>query len=76
MKATIERLPWMMPIVLTALVLFTNPRPVLAQSSCFQDLRDCYGRAAIRTDWWDIWAAGIDCELTFADCVRRSIVGR
>jgi hypothetical protein len=75
MKKNIGWLLWMMPIVLTALFVFTGAKPARAEA-CFQDLRDCYGRAAMRDAWWDRWAAGLDCEVDFADCVRRQVVGR
>ena len=47
MKATVQRLLWMMPIVLTTLVVFTDARPARAQT-CFRELRNCFGRAAGR----------------------------
>lgn len=78
MRMTIDRLLWMLPVLLTALVVFTDARPAQAQAlgpTCFQDLRTCYGIAATRDAWWEMWASGLDCELTFADCARRSLVG-
>jgi hypothetical protein len=75
MKTTIDRFLWMIPIVLAALVVFTDARPAVAQQTCVQDLRDCFGRAAGRERWWDRWVEGLDCELSFADCARRSVVG-
>lgn len=63
--------------VLCALVLVAlDSAPALAQGPrCFQTLRDCYGRAATREGWFDMWLAGMDCELDFVDCARRQIVG-
>jgi hypothetical protein len=59
-----------------ALLVFSDAKPAQA-ASCFADLRDCYGRAATRDGGvWDMWAAGLDCELTFTDCTRRAIIGR
>ena len=75
MKATIQRLLWMMPIVLTTLVVFTDARPAQAQT-CFRELRNCFGRAAGRDSWWEMWADGLDCELSLGECARRSIIGR
>ena len=50
--------------------------PAHADITCFQSLRDCYGRAATRENWVDMWLAGLDCELAFTDCTRRALIGR
>ena len=77
MKASIvRRIVRLVPVVLVALVVFGDARPAHA-AECFSDLRDCYGRAAGRQGGlWDMWAGGLDCELTFTDCTRRAIIGR
>jgi hypothetical protein len=64
--------------VLLALVVLAGvaaaPRPAMA--GCTGDLGDCYVRAAKIDSAWDRFAAGVDCELDYADCVRRKVVGR
>jgi hypothetical protein len=50
------------------------PRQVMA--GCTVDLADCYGRAAARDNFWMRTAVALDCELDFADCVRRKLIGR
>jgi hypothetical protein len=50
------------------------PRPAFA--GCTVDLLDCYGRAARADSVWYRWAAGLDCELDYTDCVRRRLIGR
>jgi hypothetical protein len=45
-------------------------------AGCTTDLADCYGRAAAIDSFWYRWAAGIDCELDYTDCVRRRLIGR
>ena len=50
------------------------PRPALA--GCTTDLGDCYESAAKIDSFWYRWAAGIDCELNYTDCVRRRLLGR
>ena len=54
--------------------LVSVPRPALAQT-CTRDLLDCYGRAAGEDSFWYRWADGLDCELQYAGCVRRILVG-
>ena len=44
-------------------------------AQCFQDLRDCYYRAAGKDGWADRWLAGLDCELEFTNCTRKAIAG-
>jgi hypothetical protein len=53
------------------------PRPAMADGArCTGDLNDCYVRAAKIDSFWYRVAAGIDCELNYADCVRRRLIGR
>jgi len=49
------------------------PRPAMA--GCTTDLADCYGRAAGIDSFWYRWAAGLDCELDYAECVRIKLIG-
>jgi len=64
------------PVVVAFVVVLGSSRPALAQFRCFETLRDCYGQAAMRQSVWDMWLAGLDCELNFADCTRRALIGR
>jgi len=50
------------------------PQPAFAQR-CATDLLDCYGRAAKIDNFWYRTAAGLDCELDFAECVRVKLFG-
>jgi hypothetical protein len=50
------------------------PQPAFA--GCTVDLFSCYERAAREDSFWYRWAAGIDCELDYTDCVRRRLIGR
>jgi hypothetical protein len=59
-------------VVLAGLV--SVPRPAFAQT-CTRNLLDCYGRAAKEDSFWYRWADGLDCELQYAGCVRRVLVG-
>ena len=49
--------------------------PRNARAGCVTDLIDCYGRAAKEDSFWVRTAMGLDCELDYADCVRRILVG-
>jgi hypothetical protein len=52
------------------------PRPAMAlMAGCGSDLLDCYTRAANIDSFWYRTAAGLDCELDYADCVRQRLVG-
>ena len=78
MKSTIaKRCLQLLPVMLAALLLLSDSQPAAAENSrCFENLRDCYGRAATREGVWEMWAAGLDCELDLVDCVRRALIGR
>jgi hypothetical protein len=60
-----------------AVVLLTGlaaaPRPAMA--GCTIDLADCYERAAKIDSFWYRWAAGLDCELDYTECVRIKLIG-
>jgi hypothetical protein len=64
--------------VLFALVVMAGfaAAPRAAMAGCTTDLADCYGRAARIDGFWYRWAAGLDCELNYTDCVRRRLIGR
>lgn len=50
--------------------------PSEALAGCFEDLANCYYRAATRSSWGSRWLAGLDCELEFVSCTRKALVGR
>jgi hypothetical protein len=49
------------------------PRSAIA--GCTTDLADCYARAASIDSFWYRWAAGLDCELDYTECVRIKLLG-
>jgi hypothetical protein len=63
-------------VLFLAVVLmgFAAPRPAFA--GCTTDLLDCYGRASRVDSFWYRTAAGLDCELDYAECVRLKVFGR
>ena len=69
-----ERLTHAQLVSAAILLVLGSETPAQAEEQhCFESLRDCYGRAAGRDGFWDRTAAGLDCELTFVDCVRRAV---
>jgi hypothetical protein len=65
----------MLPMLLVALAIAGHARPALAiEYFCFENLDKCYYRAAARDSWVDMWLAGLDCELTWVNCVRTALV--
>lgn len=63
-------------IVLTLVVLsgvVAVPRPAMA--GCTTGLADCYTAAARVDSFWYRWAAGLDCEIDYAGCVRSRLLG-
>jgi len=72
-----RRLSWVIPVLCALLLVLSDSKPAAAQEAqCFQNLRHCYFRAALKESFWEMWAAGLDCELEVVDCVRRKIFGR
>jgi hypothetical protein len=57
--------------------LAAMPRAAAADpgSGCTTTLADCYEAAAKIDSFWYRWAAGLDCELDYAECVRVKLVG-
>lgn len=63
-------------VVFGAIVLMgfvAVPRPALA--GCTTSLADCYTAAAKIDSFWYRWAAGLDCELDYVECVREKLIG-
>lgn len=68
-----------MNTVLIALVVcggsLATPRPARAEGGgCTTQLMDCYVAAAKIDDFWYRTAAGIDCEIDYAACVRDHLL--
>ena len=64
-------------IVVTLLVLSGAVAvPRSATAGCTTALADCYTAAAKVDSFWYRWAAGLDCELDYTDCVREKLIGR
>ena len=63
----------MLMIMVVAAGSLAAPRPALA--GCTTDLGDCYLAAAKVDSFWYRWAAGLDCELDYAECVRIKLIG-
>ena len=53
--------------------LVAVPRPVLA--GCTTTLSDCMVAAAKIDSAWYRFAAGLDCELDYVECVRVKLIG-
>ena len=48
--------------------------PRTARAGCTTNLLDCYVKAAKIDDFWYRTAAGIDCEIEYAGCVRDALL--
>jgi hypothetical protein len=55
--------------------LLAIPRSAMASKGCTTSLANCYSAAAAIDSFWYRWAAGLDCELDYAECVRIKLVG-
>ena len=53
--------------------LVAVPRPALA--GCTTTLSDCMVAAAKVDSSWYRFAAGLDCELDYVECVRVKLIG-
>lgn len=49
--------------------------PRSAMAGCTVQLAECYEAAAKIDSFWYRWAAGLDCELDYAECVRIKLIG-
>jgi hypothetical protein len=61
----------MMALVFGGIVF--APSGARAESGCTTRLMDCYTAAAKIDDFWYRTAAGIDCEIDYAGCVRDKL---
>jgi hypothetical protein len=63
--------------VLAGLVALMPPPSAHAMvGGCTTTLAECYEAAAKIDNFWYRWAAGLDCELDYAECVRIKVTGR
>jgi hypothetical protein len=49
--------------------------PQSAQAGCAQTYRICMINASDLETFWERTAAGVDCGIEFAGCVRRAVFG-
>jgi hypothetical protein len=64
--------------ILVALLLVMSTlalAPQRAMAGCTTTLLDCFGAAARIDNFWYRTAAGLDCELDYAECVREKVIG-
>jgi len=66
----------LVPVLAALLIVVADSKPAAAEAQCFQRLRTCWFQAALKESVWEMWAAGLDCELELIDCVRRFVIGR
>ena len=63
-------------VLLTLVVLAAvAATPRSAMAGCTTTLADCYTAAAKIDSFWYRWAAGLDCELDYTECVRIKLIG-
>jgi hypothetical protein len=72
-KRLIGGLLQLIPLLVFAAALLADAKPASAVS-CNQDLLACYQQAAGIADFWSRTAYALDCELTYAGCVRNAIL--
>ena len=65
----------MRKMVLAIVTLLSLAPAPWAAAGCFDDIRNCYHRAARRDNIGDRWIDGLDCELEFVGCVRQKVGG-
>ena len=76
MNTRLRRWLRLAPVILAVAFVLGRSTPAHAQFACNENLRSCYFRAALADSWWLMWAMGMDCELNYADCTRRALIGR
>ena len=66
---------WILLGILVLAAMSAATQPIYARAGCATELADCYQRAANIDSFWYRWAAGLDCELDFVECVRIKLIG-
>ena len=66
---------WLVLGALALAAIAFSPRSAAAAEGCTTTLANCYQAAANVDSFWMRWAAGLDCELDFAECVRIKLIG-
>ena len=63
-----------MVLAVVLMVAFVSV-PQSAQAGCTVAMSQCMEAAAKIDSFWYRFAAGLDCELDFAECVRTKLIG-
>ncbi|HMD34700.1 MAG TPA: hypothetical protein VKH42_07025 [Vicinamibacterales bacterium] len=61
--------------VLAVLMVVIGQAGKASAATCTADLVQCYQDAAALDGWFSRSVAGLDCEITFAGCVRETLLG-
>jgi hypothetical protein len=75
MKGHLRKYLRFAPVALAAALVIGNSDTVSA-AGCFEQLRDCFVRAAGGASYWQAVGSSFECEYEFLDCIRREIIGR
>ncbi len=62
-------------ILLFGLIVSSASAVPEGRAGCTAELFSCYWRAAGLNNWLDRFVAALDCEIEYAGCIRRRIVG-
>lgn len=70
----IKRLGVVVPVFAALVVVIGSATPAAA-ATCTDDLGSCYQQAGSAGGYWATWTANLDCELSYAGCVRDGLFG-
>ena len=62
-------------VILVGLLAVPQPARADDGGGCTTTLLQCYEKAAKIDSFWYRWAAGLDCEIQYAGCVRETVMG-
>jgi len=69
----LKRFQVLMPAIAALALVLSGPTPASA-AECTAQLSQCYQDAASAGEIWAIFSAGLDCEISYAGCVRAELM--
>jgi hypothetical protein len=69
-----KRIARLIPALAVLMLVIGGATPARADG-CGDELGACYGRAAAISGWWASVSYSMDCEVSYASCVRDLLEG-
>ena len=66
---------WLWLVMVVFLFVGGTAQTAWAYQGCFQQVNECFLRAAENHTWWMSFLGALDCQLDLISCIRSKLIG-